>query len=232
MSKVRSLAALGGAALLVSSSALAHVSVSNPGIAGTQQVITFGVGHGCEGADTVSIEVSIPEEVTQVRVLVGPAGFGNPEITRNDADLITKVKWTKAEALPGDDMYYQFGLRVRVPDRPFTTLLFPTLQTCVNEDGEELTANWALSPEEAAEGGDHALEAPALRVLPARKGGWNKYTVPRRITDLSIFDDAQIVWHGDKAYSSNAATQALIESDDSVDELTEIPANAEIWVRY
>lgn len=232
MAQVRSIAALGSAALLISSTALAHVSVSGPGFADTTQVLTFAVGHGCEGSDTVAIEVSIPDEVTTVRALVGPDGFGQPVLTRDDAEVITKVTWTKAEAEAGDDRYYQFGLRIRVPNMPFETLLFPTKQTCRNADGDEIVADWALSPEEAAEGGDHALEAPALKILPPRKAGWNKYTVEDKIEDLSIFDDAQIVWLGDDAYSSNEATKELIESDDDVGELTEIAAGSEIWVKY
>jgi uncharacterized protein YcnI len=232
MSQVRSIAALGSVALLISSTALAHVGVNGPGVADANQILTFSVGHGCEGSDTVAIEISIPEEVTSVRALVGPDGWGEPELTLNDAELVTAVTWEKADARPGDDMYYQFGIRIKVPNMPFKTLLFPTKQTCRTADGEEIVANWSLSPEEAAEGGEHALEAPSLAIMPARKHGWNKYTVEDKIEDLKIFDDAQIVWSGDAAYSSNEATKELIESDDDVDELTAIAAGSEIWVKY
>lgn len=232
MSQVRSIAALGSAALLLSSTALAHVGVNGPGIAGTNQVLTFGVGHGCEGLDTVSIEIAIPSEVTTVRALVGPVGFGEAELTLDDAELVTKVKWEKAESRPADDSYYQFGLRVGVPDMPFKTLYFPATQVCRGEDGEDVVVEWALTAEEAEGAGDHALEAPALKIIPKRWNGWNKFTVADKVEDLTIFDDAQIVWLGDKAYSSNPATQELIESDDDVDELTEIPADSEIWVKY
>jgi len=232
MAQVRSIAALGSAALLFSSTALAHVSVSGPGIADSSQVLTFGVGHGCEGADTVALEISIPSAVTTVRGLVGPDGFGQPVITKDDAEVVTKVTWTKAEAEAGDDNYYQFGIRIKVPNTPFQTLLFPAKQTCRTADDEEVIANWNLSAEEAAEGGEHALEAPSLTILPPRKAGWNKYTIGDEIEDLSIFDDAQIVWLNDDAYSSNEATKELIASDDDVGELTEIAAGSEIWVKY
>jgi periplasmic copper chaperone A len=232
MSQVRSMAALASAGLLLYSTALAHVSMKGPGIADSTQVVTFGVGHGCEGADTVAIEISIPEDVTTVRALVGPAGFGEAVLTVDDAMLVTAVKWEKADARPADDQYYQFGLRIKVPNTPFKTILFPAKQTCRNADGEEIVANWNLSPEEAAEGGEHALEAPHLTIVPPRKTGWNKYTVEDKIEDLAIFDDAQIVWLDDAAYSSNEATQELIASDDEVDELTEIAAGSEIWVKY
>ncbi len=224
-------AAVAGGMLLSSTAAFAHVSVTKVGTAGTSQVITFGVGHGCEGLDTVKIEVKIPEEVTTVRAL--PSTWGNPVINRNDADLITSVVWSKAESLPGDDMYYQFGLRVAVPNAPFTTLLFPTTQTCLDAEGAEVVVEWAAPPTEGeAHGGEEEPPAPALLVLPARVPGWNKYTVEDKVTDLAYFADAQIVWSGDAAYSANPATAELIEGEDDVTELTEIAAGAEIWVKY
>jgi uncharacterized protein YcnI len=233
MSQVRSIVALGSAALLLSSTALAHVGISNgPGIADSSQVLTFGVGHGCAGSDTVAIEISIPEEVTVTRGLVGPDGFGQPVITKNDAEAVTKVSWSKTDAEAGDDNYYQFGIRIKVPNTPFKTLLFPAKQTCRTADGEEIVADWNLSAEDAAAGGEHALEAPSLTIMPPRKAGWNKYTIEDEIEDLSIFDDAQIVWLDDDAYSSNEATKELIASDDDVGELTEIAAGSEIWVKY
>jgi len=232
MFQFRSIAALGSATLLLSSTALAHVGVNGPGIAGTNQVLTFGVGHGCEGLDTVAIEIAIPSEVTAVRALVGPAGWGEAELTVNDAELVTAVKWEKAESRAADDSYYQFGLRIGVPDMPFKTLYFPATQTCRDADGEDVVVEWSLTAEEAEGAGEHAAEAPALKIVPKRSNGWNKFTVADKIEDLSIFDDAQIVWLGDKAYSSNETTKELIDSDDDVGELTEIPADSEIWVKY
>jgi uncharacterized protein YcnI len=235
MSQARSIAALGCAALLFSSTtALAHPSfMDGPGIAGTNQVLNIGLSHGCEGADTISIEVAIPSEVTEVRALVGPAGFGEAALTINDAELVTAVKWTKTESRAADDQYYVYGLRISVPDMPFESLYFPTTQTCLTTDGEEVVVEWALTPEEAAEaGGDHAPTSPALKIVPKRGKGWNKFTVADKLEDLSIFDDAEIVWLDDKAYSSNETIKELIESDEDVDELTEIPADSEIWVKY
>jgi hypothetical protein len=57
--------------------------------------------------------------------------------------------------------------------------------------------------------------------------------VPSAITDLSVyFSDAQIVWQGTAAYSSNTATSELVKGTTGVTELTELKANDEIWVRY
>ena len=74
--------------------------------------------------------------------------------------------------------------------------------------------------------------APLLVILPKRGAGWNKHEAPAAIDDLSIFDDAEIVWVGDAAYSANPTTMALIAGEDGVSVLTEIAAGAEIWVKY
>jgi uncharacterized protein YcnI len=233
VSRKRILAAFVVCALAsLASVALAHVSVTSPGFAGTNQILTFGVGHGCEGADTVELRVDIPEEVVSVRAL--PSAWGEAVLTKNDEDLVTAVTWSKADARPADDSYYQFAIRVGIPDAPFTTLIFPATQTCRTADGEEIVAEWSALPAEVEAAGmdEEVLEAPAVHVLPPRRPGWNKYTVADDITDLSVFDDAQIVWSGDAAYSANEATKALIEDEDDVEVLEEIEAGAEIWVKY
>lgn len=209
--------------LVASSPALAHVDVSGPAFAGTTQVVTFTVGHGCEGADTVRVEIEIPEAVLAVRALTG--SFGEAELTKDATGRVTSVAWTKDTARAADDHYYLFPLRIAVPDEPFTTLYFPSTQTCRDPEGNETTVAWAELP-----GGEDP--APGLRVVPERHAGWNKYTVPVAVTDLGYFADAQIVWQGNAAYSANPTTMALIEGDDGTVKLDEIEAGAEIWVKY
>jgi uncharacterized protein YcnI len=225
------------AAALVSSAtvASAHVSVAGPGYAGQTQVLAFSIGHGCEGADTVRLEIKIPSQITSVRAV--PSVFGPVTLNADATGVVTSVTWTKDTARDLDEMYYPFGLRVRLPDAPFTTLLFPSTQVCRAADGTETTVEWAASPEEvaAAEAADAGVvpePAPTLAILPVRGPGWNKYEAPAAITDLSVFDDAEIVWVGDAAYSSNATTLELIANEDGVDVLTKIAAGAEIWVKY
>lgn len=213
--------------------ASAHISLSGPGYAGQTQVVTFGVGHGCEGADTYKVEVTIPKEVTTVRGL--PSTFGEADVIADDAGVVTAVSWTKSGKVRAqDDQYYQLSIRIRVPDAPFTTLYFPAKQTCRAEDGTETVVDWAALPAEveAAKEGEEPEPAPDLRIVPVRTSGWNKFTVKEKIEDLSVFDDAQIVWSGDAAYSKNPVTADLIESEDGVSELTSIAAGAEIWVKY
>lgn len=224
--------ALAGTVVAFSSPAWAHVSLTGPGYADQTQVIPFGIGHGCEGADSVRLEITIPKEVKTVIAAPSPS-FGAATLNVDDAGLVTSVVWSKEQARPKDDQYYTFALRIKVPNTPFQTIYFPAKQTCKTASGEERVVDWAtiVAPGETA--GEDKPPAPALTILPKRFPGWNKFTVgDTAITDLKIFDDAQIVWSGDAAYSSNPATAEQIKAEDGVTELTEIAAKAEIWVKY
>lgn len=208
--------------------ALAHVSVAGPGFAGKSQVLVFSVGHGCEGADTTGIRVSIPKEVVSVRAL--PSAFDHVEIEKNDEGAVVAVVWTKDDVRPADDHYYQFSIRIGVPDVPFSTIHFPTRQTCHTADGEEIVVDWAETSVGSGDGEDEP--APGLRVLPPRVAGWNEYSVVAEIKDLSVFDDAQIVWVGDAAYSPNPSIQAVIAKDTRIKPLETVPAGSKVWVKY
>ena len=228
-------------AVVVSLGALqaqAHIAVNTvkPAVAATTQELTFTVGHGCEGADTTRIEVSIPEGVGGVRPL--DSVFGKARLTKDaTTGRVTAVTWTKAEAdvLEEDTQLYKLTLRAALPDVPFTTLFFPTVQTCRKADGTVLTAKWvALSTEHDHSGGGTTpeLPAPALFVLPARTPGWNKYTVTQHVHDLTVFGDAQIVWAGKAAYSPSAQITSLLAQEPDTQVLREIHPDTEIWVRY
>lgn len=221
------------AILLAPAIARAHFAVSSgPGFANATQEIVFGAGHGCAGADTYSVKIDIPEGVTSVRPM--RSDFGKFDIEKNAAGDVIAVVWQKpdAELLAGDFGYYKLVLRLKVPNKPFTTLFFPVHQTCKASDGTLSTIHWVGTTE--SHGGSETDEpAPALKILPARKAGWNKYTVPSDISDLSgFFSDAQIVWKGTAAYSSNPATTELAKGTSGITELTELKANDEIWVKY
>jgi uncharacterized protein YcnI len=220
------------AVLLVSSSASAHIAIGKPALVGAREVVSFGVGHGCEGADTVRVEISIPEEITAVRGVPSPE-FGEADVILDDAELPVAVVWEKDQVRPRDDAYYSLSFRITVPDLPFTRLYFPTTQTCRTPEGEEITVEWdALPGAPPLDGGAEAPPAPDLLILPARSPGWNKYTAGDDITDLSVFDDAEIVWVGDEAYSSNPVTAELIAEEDGVTPLVDIAAGSEVWVKY
>ncbi len=219
--------------VLVPGLASAHISVSSgPGFANATQEIAFGVGHGCAGADTYSVKIDIPAGVTSVRAL--RSDFGKATVEKNAAGDVIAVIWQKpdAELLDSDFGYYKLVVRMKLPNQPFTTLFFPTHQTCKASNGTMTTVHWVATTESHG-GGETEEPAPALKILPARKAGWNKFTVPSDMADLSAyFSDALIVWKDSAAYSSNAATAELAKSTSGVTELTELKANDEIWVRY
>src|SRR5687768_9697409 len=190
------------------------------------QLVTFGVSHGCTGKDTVKITIAIPAGITSVRGLYGP--FGAPTVTKTGTD-VTSVTWEKATYEAGDDTYPQFTLRLKVADVPFTSIPFTVTQTCRDASGDTVVV-WD-APDDA--GGN---AAPRLTVVPSRSTGWNKLTLSTAVAQDDIpmyFADAQIVWKGTAAYSSNAAVAAMIAMTPGVTALSGgLAAGDEIWVKY
>ena len=217
--------------VVFSYSALAqgHVSIaSGPAFANSTQEVTFGVGHGCEGTDTYSVRIEIPAGVTSVRPESN--SFGKATVEKDDAGTITAVVWQKADVdvLPSDVEYYKLTMRLKVADQPFTKLYFPAFQVCRAADGSMTNVDWVAM----TEGGD-AEPAPALTVLPARRSGWNKYTIPTALSELGgFFNDALIVWKGSAAFSANPTTLELIQETEGVSELAALAAGDEVWVKY
>jgi periplasmic copper chaperone A len=219
------------AALFCGATAHAHVSLSSgPGFAGQNQVLTFSVGHGCAGADTARIEITIPKQLTGVRGM--PSQFGEIALQRDAAGTVTSVVWSNAHVRDVDELFYQLQIRAKIPDAAFSTLYIPVTQVCRSADGVESTVDWSALPTDPAPADGEATPAAVLQILPVRAAGWNQYTVKEKITDLSIFNDAQIVWSGDAAFSANASTKLQIAAESDVTQLTEIAAGATIWVKY
>jgi hypothetical protein len=210
----------------------AHISVqSGPSFAAVNDVVIFGVGHGCEGEkenlDTTSVTIEIPDGVTSVRPEL--SGFDDVSLETDKTGAVVAVTWTKDKALASDLAYYEIKLRLKAPDEPFTVLELPAHQSCISPDGKtEAFIDWVGSP------GDTDVEpAPLLYVLPPHQPGWNKYTVDTEIKDLEgFFADAEIVWQGKSAFSVNPSTVELIAETDGVSSLSKIKAGSEIWVKY
>jgi len=217
------------AAALTSGAAAAHISISSgPATANQSQEVAFSVGHGCEGADTTSVTIEIPEGVTSVRPMT--SDFGQIAVTTDDAGTVTAVSWTKlaSTVLASDVGFYKLIVRLKAPDQPFSTLYFPAHQTCTDAEGKESVVDW-VALEETAD----AEPAPTLPILPQRYPGWNKLTVSQAVPDLSVFfGNAVIVWKGDAAYSVNPTTVELIGQTEGVTLLDSLRAKDEIWVKY
>ncbi len=229
--KNKSLFLLTLAGVLVSAAAEAHISVvGGMAYANKSQVIEFSVGHGCDGADTYAVDAEIPKGMTSVRPMFSDFGMTSTVTDPADATIVTNVIWQKPieTALDSDSNYYKLAARMKVPDEPFTTVYFKIHQTCRAADGTLAYADWVALPGEVGEA------AAALNILPARLPGWNKYTVPVDVPDMSVFfQDALIVWRGSEAYSYNDATIELINGTEGASLISDgLHAGDEIWVRY
>jgi uncharacterized protein YcnI len=224
-------ATFAGLAALVSTTAHAHVSIaSGPAFANTSQEVAFGVGHGCDGADTVRVKIEIPAGVTSVRPET--SDFGQVDVETDASGAVVAVMFSKADSavLDADTQYYKLLIRLKAPDRPFTKVYFPAHQTCRAADGSETVVDWVGIDEPD---GSSVEPAPTLYVLPARFPGWNQFTVGTAVDDLKgFFGDAQIVWSGNQAYSVNPTTTELIAGTSGASALTAIAEGEQIWVKY
>lgn len=218
--------------LATASVAEAHVSLaSGPAATGKTQKITFGVGHGCIVAgvhfDTAKIRVEIPTGISGVRPLA--SDFGKATVEKSGTD-ITAVTWTK-DAETDDFLYYELTLRARVDATAFTSVLFTVVQTCHGTAGD-IEVRWTQPP------GADGDPAPVLVVAPPHVPGWNKLVIPAGVTvpleSLPTYlGDAQIVWRGTAAFSTNADTMAMIAATAGVTALAgPLVANDELWVKY
>jgi hypothetical protein len=162
--------------------------------------------------------------------------FGKVSVEKDTAGVnVTSVTWQKADAdaLDTDIAYYKLVIRLKTPDKPFTTVFLAAHQTCRAANGTLSTVDWKMLPTDAPVDGGEDEPAPALALVPAHKTGWNKMTVPVAVTDLAAyFGDAQIVWKGTAAYSANPATVDQIKGTSGVTSLSSLAAGDEIWVRY
>jgi len=231
-----SAAAIVTTSILVAAGASAHVS-ANPavGVANVSQEITLQIGHGCgipnvvpeTNTDTNSLTVDIPAGVTSVRA-VSSTDFPSLTVTKNGSGAVTSITWAKVPGteLAADTNFYKLTLRAKLPNLPFTKVYFKAHQVC-KAPGK--TAEWIGTPTENV-GEEPAAE---VTVLPVKAPGWNKYTVPVAVADLSVFfKDAQIVWKGSAAYSANAVIAEQIKSEAGVTALTALTANDEIFVKW
>lgn len=223
---------------LTTSLVLAHVSVSSGvAAANTTQEVAFGVGHGCNGDDTFTVRIQIPAGVTSVRTLNSDFGKATVE-TDAVSGNVTAVTWQKTDAdlLPKDTGYYKLVLRLKPPNAPFTKLFFPATQTCKSATGTLTVVEWKATTPQNPDAGMVDEPAPELFLIPARKAGWNKFTVTAAIAEADLakyFGDAVILWRGSEAYSANATTTTQIMATSGVTKLTGgLAPSQEIWVRY
>jgi uncharacterized protein YcnI len=168
---LRTLARLGAlpiaAGLVVAGAgaAAAHVTVTpSTTAAGSSAVLTFSVGHGCDGSPTTRIAIRMPEQVLSVT----PTRNADWDVEKKMATLdepvqdahgnevterVDQVVYSARTPLP-DGYRDTFELQLQLPDAAGETLAFPTIQTC--ENGETAWIETASDGQDAEE-----LESPA-----------------------------------------------------------------------
>lgn len=186
---------LGAAVLsMAAAPALAHVT-ANPRTAAADGFakLDFRVPHGCDGSPTVELAVQIPAGVVSVKPEQVPGW--EVETVRGELDEpheghgqtvtegVVEVIWRTIEDPLPDDQFRDFGLSVRMPDRPGETLYFPAVQVC--EEGE---IRWIQIPQEGQDEPDEP--APAV-LLEASAGGHGGATATDTGGDTHTTSDAQ-----------------------------------------
>ncbi|WP_067882431.1 YcnI family protein [Agromyces aureus] len=161
---IASSALVGGALLALGAplAASAHVTVTpTDTAAGSYSVLTFSVGHGCEGSPTTSLTFDIPDEIESVTPTVNP----NWTIEKvADGERTSQVVYTAVTPLV-DGYRDTIALQMPLPeDAAGKTLEFPVLQTC--ETGE---TNWNEPMVEGEAEPEHP--APSITVTEAVAGG-------------------------------------------------------------
>lgn len=190
------------AALVLAPAAAAHVT-ANPGEApaGAFAVVSFRVPHGCEDAATTSLSVQIPAGVSSVAPQAVPGWEVStttgelPEPIESEGETITEgitaVTWTGGPLDP--HQYTDFGISMRMPDRPGETIWFPAIQRCgaavtrwitIPEDGQPEPDTPAPGVELiASTGGEHggggaAMEEPGAETTADEPAAEDEETAP------------------------------------------------------
>ena len=153
------LGAAAGLALALSAplAASAHIELDASATApASLSVLTFAVGHGCEGSATTALAIRFPADVQAVKPTLAP-GWSVAEQEAGDG---TTVTYTADAPLP-DALRATVQVEALLPvdGAAGDVVAFPTLQTCV-----EGSTDWAETP---APGTEPDLPAPAITLTDA-----------------------------------------------------------------
>ena len=151
--------------------ASAHVTPTpSKAAAGSYTVVSFSVGHGCEGSPTRQVSVQIPRgiesakprpkagwkvEVTRVK-LAKPVKSAHGATVTNRVGVIT---WSGG--LLRDDWFGTFEISFKFPETAGRTMYFPVVQRCVKG-----VTRWIQIPQGEAE-----PDRPAPGVLLTKATG-------------------------------------------------------------
>lgn len=165
-------------ALGLAAPASAHVTVTpSETAAGAYTVLTFSVGHGCDGSPTTGIRIQIPEGINAVTptrndyyAVTKQAEQLDPPVTDAHGNELTErvatVTYTARTDLP-DGFRDTFELSLQLPeDAEGQTMTFPVVQSCVQGENP-----WTEVPAEGQSEDDLEYPAPAFTVTAAGEDG-------------------------------------------------------------
>jgi uncharacterized protein YcnI len=158
--------------LLAAGPARAHVTLDrNEAPAESFFNAMVNVPHGCEGSPTLKVRVRIPDGVIGVKpqpkpgweLVIRKEKLAQPIVEshgRTISEVVAEVTWTGRLL---DENFDQFGIHMRLPNKPGETLYFPTVQEC-----ETGVHRWIEIPAPGKSRGDYKEPAPFLRLTPKR----------------------------------------------------------------
>lgn len=175
------IAGAGAAALgivaLSAGAASAHVTVTpSTTAAGSYTVLTFSVGHGCEGSPTTKIAIQMPETIPSVTPTINQ-GWSVRKVSEKLAEPIEDAHGNKlterisqvvytAKAPLADGFRDSFELQVQIPDAEGDTVTFPVIQTC-----QKGSTSWIETPAEGQDEEELESPAPAFTITAASAEG-------------------------------------------------------------
>ena len=149
----------------------AHVTLDPPQAAADSYFkMNVRVPHGCEGTATLRVRIQIPAGVLGVKPQPKPGWQLETVKTklyppikdshgRETTEAVSEVIWSGGKLL--DEHYEEFGLHMKLPDKPDVILYFPTVQEC-----EKGVHRWIEIPEAGKKWGDYKSPAPMLKLGP------------------------------------------------------------------
>lgn len=159
-----------GAALALAAplAASAHVHVDPAdAAAGSSTVLTFTIGHGCDGSPTTAVSIQMPDEIVTAKPVVNAGWTAESQtepvegVTDQNGDpvgeRVSAVDFTAKTPLD-DSQIDTLSVQVSLPeDTAGSTLAFPVTQTC-----ESGSIAWDEIPDASGEEPEHP--APVVAV--------------------------------------------------------------------
>ena len=199
------LLAAGVCSLALSSPVLAHIDPDpTEAQAGSNLSVGFTVEHGCDGSPTTSLDMRLPDGVTEVA----------PEAPDGWAGSITDNAITFEGGPLPDDQQLTFNVALTLPSTPDTTIYFPFVQRC--DVGE---IRWIDVPSDGS--GDEPDEpAPAM----ALTGPVASSTAPQ-VTTTTPVDTTVAETSPPSSSASTTSTETTAAPEPSQPATTAVPTS-------